>query len=43
MAIMDSDREVTDKDMARIALIHDELESFRKSVTSYHGAPRRTQ
>ncbi len=43
LAIMDADREITQQDLARMALIHDELEAFRKSVTSWHAAPGRPQ
>ncbi len=43
MSIMDEDREPTERDMNRMSLIHNELEAFRKEVTSHHSAPGRTQ
>ncbi len=43
MSIMDEGNEPTEADMHRMANIHDELEAFRKTVTSHHKAPGRTQ
>ena len=40
MGIMDADREPTESDMARMYLIYNELEAFRKEVTSFHSAGR---
>lgn len=40
MGIMEADREPTEKDMERMNLIHNELEAFRKEVTSFHSAGR---
>ena len=43
MGILDPGAEPTEKDMRRMSLIHDELEAFRKEVTSHHAAPGRHQ
>lgn len=40
MEIMDKDREPTERDFKRMELIHNELEAFRKEVTSFHSGVR---
>jgi hypothetical protein len=40
MGIMEEDREPTDNDMKRMSLIHNELEAFRKEVTTTHRGVR---
>ena len=40
MCIMDADREPTDADLAKMGLIHNELEAFRKEVTTTHEGVR---
>lgn len=40
MSIMDDDREPTAADLNRMSLIHNELEAFRKEVTSTHRGVR---
>lgn len=34
MAVMDEDREPTERDMKRMSLIHEELETFRRSLVN---------
>lgn len=43
MSILDPGAEPTERDLKRMDLIHNELEVFRKEVTSHHAAPGRTQ
>lgn len=43
MSILEPGAEPTEKDLDRMTLIHNELEIFRKEVTSYHPAPGRPQ
>lgn len=43
MSILDPGAEPTEKDLDRMTLIHNELDAFRKEVTTYHTAPERTQ
>jgi len=43
MSILDPGAEPTEKDLRRMDLIHNELEVFRKEVTSHHTAPERSQ
>lgn len=40
MGILEPGAEPTDKDMDRMTLIHNELEAFRKEVTSFHTGVR---
>lgn len=40
MAILEPGAEPTDKDLDRMTLIHNELEAFRKEVTSFHTGVR---
>lgn len=43
MSILEPGAEPTEKDLDRMTLIHNELEIFRKEVTSSHTAPGRPQ
>lgn len=43
MGILDPGAEPTEKDLQRMSLIHEELETFRKEVTTFHAAPERSQ
>lgn len=43
MSILDPGAEPTEKDLDRITLIHKELETFRKEVTTFHTAPGRSR
>ena len=40
MAFLEAGEEPTDTDMNRMSLIHNELEAFRKEVTSFHAGVR---
>lgn len=40
MGILEPGAEPTDKDLDRMTLIHNELEAFRKEVTSFHTGVR---
>lgn len=43
ITVMDEGEGVTEKDLERMANIHDELQAFRKEVTTHHTAPGRQQ